>query len=357
MTSEERRSPRPGAPAPSAPAPATPEPAASERAASPSVIAFLFDRLSTNGRDNAWKAAQTYATRGHVEGDMVAVFNLDLALRTLQPFTSDLEAVKVAFDRARVQAQTPNASNREEERALNSDAERLEQLLGQMTAQDAAGSIAASNMAVQREFAIMQANVLRSFDRLERDQQGFASTNGLLALVNGLKAVPGRKTIVFFSEGLMISSQVLGEFRSVIATANRGNVTVYAVDVGGLRVFSGTQEARDELVARANDAHEPGGAWLHRRLHDDGPGAGRGHAEDEPAGGTRAARQGDRRLPGRRHQRHRQGLPADPGGHALLLPPLLRAERRLVRRALQDDLAEAGPAGARRCSPATATTP
>ena len=94
-------------------------------------------------------------------------------------------------------------------------------------------------------------SMLQSFDRLERDQQGFASTNGLMAVVNGLKALPGRKTIVFFSEGLTISGNVLDRFRSVIATANRANVTVYAVDAGGLRVDSGTTEARAELMATA----------------------------------------------------------------------------------------------------------
>ena len=67
--------------------------------------------------------------------------------------------------------------------------------------------------------------MLRIFDALERDQQGYATTNGLLAVVNGLKAMPGRKTIVFFSEGLAITANVQAKFRSVIASANRANVS------------------------------------------------------------------------------------------------------------------------------------
>ena len=39
------------------------------------------------------KAALTYTDRGYVEGDLVGVFAIDLALRTLQPFTNDVEAV------------------------------------------------------------------------------------------------------------------------------------------------------------------------------------------------------------------------------------------------------------------------
>ncbi len=52
--------------------------------------------------------------------------------------------------------------------------------------------------------------MLRSFESLERDQQGYATTNGLLPWSSGLKSLPGRKTVVFFSEGLMIPGQRQG---------------------------------------------------------------------------------------------------------------------------------------------------
>jgi len=228
----------------------------------PAVIAFLFDRLSTEGRDNAHKAALAYATRGHVDGDVVGVFALDLALSTLQPFTKDLASVRAAFDRAAMHAGTPYAADvREQERAFNDNAQRLEASLAGINAggggsASSAPTAAAASLAVEREFAVMQAGMMQSFDRLERDQQGFSATNGLMAMVSGLKALPGRKTIVFFSEGLSISAAVVSKFRDVIATANRANVTVYAIDAGGLRTHSNTQEARDELVARGRQRIE-----------------------------------------------------------------------------------------------------
>jgi VWFA-related protein len=67
-------------------------PAKAERTGAPSVIAFVFDRLSPNARKTAEKAALSYADRGYVEGDLVAVFAIDLALHTLQPFTNDVKA-------------------------------------------------------------------------------------------------------------------------------------------------------------------------------------------------------------------------------------------------------------------------
>ena len=220
----------------------------------PGVIAFIFDRMSTRGRDMAYQAARAYTTQGHMEGDVVGVFLLDQTLHTLQTFTTDIEAVEAAFGRAAHQGQTQFASTRDQARDHQADARVAETALGAIGAAgggDAGTQAAAANIAVERTFDLMAARMLNSFDRLERDQQGFASTNGLMAVVNGLKALPGRKTIVFFSEGLTISANVLDQFRSVIATANRANVTLYAVDAGGLRTESGTREARAELVANA----------------------------------------------------------------------------------------------------------
>jgi VWFA-related protein len=231
--------PRAGTAAPAAPARTAPT-------AAPSVIAFVFDRLSPNARKTAEKAALSYVDRGYMEGDLVAVFSIDLALRTLQPFTNDVQAVKAALIRAASQGNTAFASDRAEARERTAAVSRADDTLAGMSG-GPGNQAAASLVAAQQAFDQLQANMLRTFDALERDQQGYATTNGLLAVVNGLKAVPGRKTVVFFSEGIAITANVSAQFRSVISSANRASVSVYAIDAGGLRTDSGTREARDEL--------------------------------------------------------------------------------------------------------------
>lgn len=247
--------PAPGA-APAPPAAPAPAPSA-EVDRSPMVIAFVFDRISVKAQDTAYKAAMAYTTKGHVEGDMVGVFSLDLSLRTLQPFTADLDAVRAAFGQVRLRASTPYAEQRETIRELAGQVERADQTLSTLASggmqQDANVQSFAGSLGTQRLFDNMQGRMLQSFDRLERDQQGFSSTNGILALVSGLKALPGRKTIVFFSEGLSITTQVLAQFKAAVAAANRANVTVYAIDAAGLRVESDTKESRDELVRNAKE--------------------------------------------------------------------------------------------------------
>ena len=70
---------------------------------------------------------------------------------------------------------------------------------------------------------------------LERDQAGYASANALMSVVTGMRAMPGRKSIVFFSEGLAIPPNVQERFMGVVDAANRANVSIYPMDAMGLR--------------------------------------------------------------------------------------------------------------------------
>ena len=94
----------------------------------------------------------------------------------------------------------------------------------------------------------------RSYEAMMRDEQGYATTNGLLALIDSLSMLPGRKTVVFFAEGLAIPPAVQARFDSVVATANRANVSVYTVDSAGLRVHSDQREMASNVNALGNAA-------------------------------------------------------------------------------------------------------
>ena len=73
-------------------------------------------------------------------------------------------------------------------------------------------------------------NMIRSFDNLDREHRGYDTSLALLAVVQSLSYYPGRKTIVFFSEGLPVSPVLSAGLEHVIEAANRANVTAYAVD-------------------------------------------------------------------------------------------------------------------------------
>ncbi|MGH9799364.1 MAG: VWA domain-containing protein, partial [Blastocatellia bacterium] len=119
---------------------------------------------------------------------------------------------------------------------------------GNGAAAAAAGS-AIGAASVDLQFAEMTRRTLETFEVLERDQQGYATSNALLAVVNSMRSLPGRKAVVFFSEGLAIPPNVVAHFRSVINQANKLNVSIYAIDSAGLRATNPNDEARAEINA------------------------------------------------------------------------------------------------------------
>jgi hypothetical protein len=96
--------------------------------------------------------------------------------------------------------------------------------------------------------------MITDFEVMERDQQGYATTNGLFSVISGLRPLPGRKSLVLFSEGLSIPPAVQRLFLGVIDAANRANVSVYTMDAAGLRAESQQAEIRNQV----NDAAKAG---------------------------------------------------------------------------------------------------
>jgi len=63
----------------------------------------------------------------------------------------------------------------------------------------------------------------------------------LLGLLNGLGRIPGRKTIVFMTDGFWVEES-WGELRSIVSLAARGNVRFYSIDAQGLKRGSNTTD-------------------------------------------------------------------------------------------------------------------
>src|SRR5207244_2162407 len=74
-----------------------------------------------------------------------------------------------------------------------------------------------------------------------------------LAIVRSLSAFPGRKTIIFFSEGLPVSPSLSTALDDIIDVANHANVTAYAIDAKGLRAKSALTALRKEIEGVAED--------------------------------------------------------------------------------------------------------
>ena len=208
------------------------------------------------------------------------------------------------------------------------------------------------------QFAQMQERMLETFDALERDQRGYSTANALMAVVSSMRNVPGRKAIVFFSEGLSIPTNVQERFVAVVAAANRANVSIYSVDAAGLRTESTTKETYNEQMAAAQRTlcAQPDGR--HDRRTDDGRArAQREQPAPRPAQRPRHAGRPDRRPARVEHQRLQARPRARRQRPAQLLHAQLRAEQRGVRRALPRDPREGEPPRARGAAPQGLLTP
>ena len=69
-----------------------------------------------------------------------------------------------------------------------------------------------------------------------REQSGRASIFSLWGVVKEQGRLPGRKTLLYFSEGLQVPASAHNQFRNMMAAANRANVAIYPIDARGLSV-------------------------------------------------------------------------------------------------------------------------
>lgn len=214
------------------------------------LIALVFDNLSMA------RQSQVFARRAAVDyiedlapDDRVAVFGIDTRLFLVQPFTGEKKLLKKAIEQV-----TAGTS-----RQFASSAEAVERLLQSRAGEGApeATRLAAAasrpspggNLAAEMEAVLL--NTFRSFESLEREAQARATVLALLAIIRGQQRLPGRKAVIFFSEGFSLLSSVSSQFESVIDAANRSNVAFYTIDAGGLRIESEGERVSRELSVLA----------------------------------------------------------------------------------------------------------
>lgn len=247
---------------------ASPSPLASRSAvgtaapidAGPTVTALVFDRLNAESRQLAVKAAQSYLGSRTEAPGYVGIFGIDLALSPYAPFTRDVRVLRTGLDKMAQRA--TSTSNSQEAREKATALEQAADAAGAgAAAAEASAGAGGSNVGTgtgDAMLAQMQANMIRGFDVLERDQSGYSTTNGLFAVIEQMRRLPGRKSLVFFSEGLSLPPAVQRLFLGVTDAANRANVAIYTMDAVGLRAESDQAKIRDQV----NKAGAGGGGVL-----------------------------------------------------------------------------------------------
>jgi VWFA-related protein len=217
----------------------------------PMVTALVFDALSSTALALSQRAALEYLPRSSTSSSQVGVFTTDPVVRMLQPYTDH-----PALARQAVQSLMPAGSTVREQQAeqLALARQRRDALevqasaaMAATTAQLGTASGNIGQLEMERRVVRAQLRMMNAFEALDRDHRGLATSGALFGVLQTLVEMPGRKTLVLFSEGLPASPTLQAHLQTVIESANRLNVTVYAVDASGLRALSGMADTRREL--------------------------------------------------------------------------------------------------------------
>lgn len=224
----------------------------------PNIVTMIFERLGNEERRLARQAALRFLETETNPNTYIGVFSIDMRLFVRQLFTKDREAVKQTIERV--------TSGQYSQKVPENEAIRQQLAAGQQSAESGASSVdiqiqAAARGIIAAADTMMQqpsntsgtgsliTGAKNEAEELMRQQLSTASIFGLMSLINGERLLPGRKTVLYFSQGLYVPSNLTEHFRTLVGAANRAEVTFYSIHASGLgagRIQSNTQSMLEE---------------------------------------------------------------------------------------------------------------
>lgn len=209
------------------------------------LVCFVFGGLSPESRANAREAASYFLKNEMRRNTYAGIFALGSRLYALQQFTQDKEKIQAAINKAAGQQTSGFGQDSQQV------AREAESLVSTLAASGTTPN-ASSNIRPVRSFSAgsaagpsdpaLAALLLEILIRQQAIVQNTVGTSNLVAMLDMMSALgklPGRKTIVYLSQGLLLNPNQLQILRDAISVANQNNVSVYGVDVNGLTVQSG----------------------------------------------------------------------------------------------------------------------
>lgn len=208
------------------------------------IISLVLDGATTDQTNfkQVREGTLKYIRERITDADTVAVFGVANDLKLHQPFTQDKAKLIAAVERAATMS--PSNLNTERGQLTSSIEQTRSELNSSATAEppsaptSAAGGAAAAAQGSAAARAMIANRVLQQFTLLRSQlssQQARPVLAALAAICAAQRGIPGKKTVVMFSQGFITSSTLDWQAQSVIDFANRSNVAIYIIDSAGLR--------------------------------------------------------------------------------------------------------------------------
>jgi VWFA-related protein len=249
-------------------------------------VALVVDDLGASFESMAYvrKALKKFVDEQMQPGDLVAIMRTSSSMGALQQFTSDKTILYRAIDRVRWSPRGRVGVG------------SFEPIGGGLAPLDSLGQDGPAGGG-QKKDALGDHDAAQELEEFRTQTFSVGTLGALSFIVRGMDALPGRKSVVLFSEGFKIidrkvsdprntsdASRVLAALRRLVDTANRAAVVFYAVDARGLPYLGLTaadssagltpQVLTDQLNARSSDyfdtqtglsylAEKTGGLFMH----------------------------------------------------------------------------------------------
>src|SRR5438046_1638077 len=201
------------------------------------IIALVLDGQSTElaNLKHVREGMLKYIHERITDNDSVALFSISGGLQLLQPFTHDKGALIAAVEKA---YDSSTVSKTSEARGIS---ENISALRDKISAGPPGDTVASSPSAGAAGSAMLEKMIaqrmLEQYIQLRSalsSQQTRPVLAALAAIAEGLRSVPGKKTLVMFSQGFVATEALDWQVQSTIDIANRANVAVYIIDSTGL---------------------------------------------------------------------------------------------------------------------------
>jgi VWFA-related protein len=207
------------------------------------VIAIVVDDLGLSFESTAYvrQMLSRYVDSTVAPGDLVAIIRTAGGVGTLQQFTTDRRLLHSAIDRVRWSMQSRSGVGAFAPVVPDSST---------MLPEPKSNVKPYPTEPAESDFGLSSSPLKIDPDVVRRDQAAAGTLGALEYVLRGIAELPGRKSVVFVSEGLDLgirdnkSSRVWSTFTRVMDRANRSGVVVYAIDARGLQ--TGLMTADDD---------------------------------------------------------------------------------------------------------------
>lgn len=225
------------------------------------LVCIVLHNIDVHTRKFATDAVEEFLAKPMPAGTWIGVFNLGGGLSVLQQFTTDrsvvLQASKKSYTGVNpdfaTSAALVNSANPTEMAVVGGGAgggQGSSGSLGSMVIGGGQMNTAAINGADVSNS--QSANVARGQAAEERRQfggiEGQKAFDQMQTLIRQLGSLPGRKTVLLLSPGVIATGVEPDKFKSLVTAANSTDISIYAIDVNGM-------DANSSAMAGINMTH------------------------------------------------------------------------------------------------------